>query len=686
MENKNHDIILNMEKPPENSKFLGEKYNTLHTSKEVNRAVATSEKDVPQKKESQINAYLERLENVLGKEPEGKGYLTGEERLEAILMKDFVLDINNQDLLVDLSYALYESERKIATERGHGFLEISENELLNTYEDTIIEKYETQKKTLSSWLNYLKQNDAGYPIWFRYFVVRSLKNMGQFSRDEIRYSNRTSDTVAPFPEFNAESLGFVKKSLEKQFEIEENQEIKINNKDSKEVKESKKNLKQEKYQDYIKTVKLDDKRRPELEKELIKRLESKDFAKLYSFAQIEAAGSLNRESLDGTWKKYAQGTDYRLLEDSLNGKNTGWCTATGSANEQLKLGDFYVYYTKGDNGIYTEPRIAIRMEDGVIAEVRGVNKNQELEPELVDTAKEMYKDLPGADMYEKAEHDMKLMTSIYNKCFKIDKETKEKIYTNKLLNKEELIFLYEIKDKIKGFGHESDPRIQELREKRNSVEDACVIFNYSKDQVAVNVSEMSENTKIYIGDLEQGIFEKISSSVTVFTSFPENRIQFLEPNLTTLYPKTVGAWIDAYSKKGRKLDPQEEDGIVISNGSKMIGVMEQTELPKNQKFIELSVKDLGFKSSVSYEDICSKAKTLGLEMCTQDDGPKIGLSCSQLSNDFFAMAMKPISISNGFSYVWMLLSKDKEIILTERKTKLDTMYGISKKIVFRAPN
>ena len=56
------------------------------------------------------------------------------------------------------------------------------------------------------------------------------------------------------------------------------------------------------------------------------------------------------------------GSDYHPLWKSLQGKNTGWCTAGEEvAKSQLENGDFYIYYTKDKNDEYNNPRIAIRM-------------------------------------------------------------------------------------------------------------------------------------------------------------------------------------------------------------------------------------------------------------------------------------------------------------------------------------
>ena len=170
-------------------------------------------------------------------------------------------------------------------------------------------------------------------------------------KEKGEYAKRTEYTVAPFPELNSESLGLVFRWLNEGIRDSEFQE------------------------------------KPEQRAKLEKLIQSKDFPKLYAFSQIEAEGKLNRESLDGQWVIYPQNSDHHILEQSLANKSTGWCTATGSAYAHLQGGDFHVFYSKGSDGAFTaNPAIAIRMEGDQVAEVRGVNHRQELEPALVETA------------------------------------------------------------------------------------------------------------------------------------------------------------------------------------------------------------------------------------------------------------------------------------------------------------
>jgi hypothetical protein len=399
--------------------------------------------------------------------------------------------------------------------------------------------------------------------------------MGSFERDDITYGKRTETTIAPFPELNAEALGFVHKAIKDELKTEE----------------------------YITD---ENERQGELLEELNKRLQGKNFAKLYAFAQVECAGNLDKESLQGEWVKYNQGSDYTLLEKGLKSKGTGWCTAEGSAKGQIETGDFYVFYTNNKAGVPTEPRIAIRMTNNngtqEIGEIRGVNKRQELEPELVETAKEFYKDLSGAQKYEKADHDMKKMTEIYTKSVKVDKETQEKSYINPTLSKEDLNFLYEIDSSIEGFGYEKDPRVEEIRNQRNKTLDALIIFECKKDEIAENKNEVNENTKAYIGPWNIDIYNIIKNF----------------PNITHIYESFLNEKIFTYElntdptlTKDNAIAKFEENNIARWGSSEYF--INQTEFSKEQKtykLIQFTVGQLGFPQGATTDEIYAKAKEL----------------------------------------------------------------------------
>ena len=65
----------------------------------------------------------------------------------------------------------------------------------------------------------------------------------------------------------------------------------------------------------------------------------------------------------------------------------------------IEGGDFYVYYTKDEKSEYTNPRIAIRTENGKLAEVRGIAENQNLESNMEKVVEEKLKEFPDAEAY-----------------------------------------------------------------------------------------------------------------------------------------------------------------------------------------------------------------------------------------------------------------------------------------------
>ncbi len=524
-------------------KFIGEKYNDLNASTEVERAVETSKEKVPEKKAARIEAYFKRLEKIA----EGKNDKKDKRGLRLLnhkITKQFTIDVTDQQNLTEMAKSQFELEKKIAIEQGRsGDLEwkkidINNLETLAKYKDEIIKKQIIQKESLEEWFKYLEVNETHYPMWFRYYILRSIKDMGQFDRDTKSYSNRTEKTTVAFPEMNPEALGFAYRSLQEELymenmepssdELEQLEKIKslpaetdeeLRKKVPKERLEEAKIAALKKYRAekrnefleqrrssaftiYVQDIIFDEDRRFELRKELKEKMKSKDFSQLYAFAQVETTGRLDRSTTEGIWVKYNKGSNPKLLENSLKKKGTGWCTATGAAPDQLAHGDFYVYYTlNSETGKPTEPRIAIRMENDRIGEVRGVNRRQEIEPQMLEIAKEKYMLFKGAEKYEKAERDMQQLTEMYNRSFIEDKKTKEKTFADIPFSEAELEFLYERKRPIESFGWIKDPRIREIKEKRDKRTDYARMLGVERDQLTFESNDITEKTIVHFGDL-----------------------------------------------------------------------------------------------------------------------------------------------------------------------------------------
>ncbi len=209
----------------------------------------------------------------------------------------------------------------------------------------------------------------------------------------------------------------------------------------------------------------------------------------------EASKNLHSEiTEEGVWKKYSQGTNPEILFNDIYEKGTGWNIA-----EQITVttkniigGDIYIYYTKDKEGNFTIPRIAIRMENNKIGEIRGVAKDQNIESNMERVVKEKLNEFPDKEEYLKKVKDMEMLTYVYTK------------FENKVeLTKEDLRFLYEIDDKIIGFGYEEDSRIQEIKDNRNIRKDLAIAFDCKEEEISFTKEEaLSGNIKYHCGDLD----------------------------------------------------------------------------------------------------------------------------------------------------------------------------------------
>ena len=568
-----------MEKHP-----LQVKIPELQKSEEVDKAVIKKERledlELPNDPNKRIEAYMERLEKIF-LNPDEEKRERNIQMLRPAIYDRYIIKPEQ----VPESY--FELQKQVARERGVAVEEIPED-VRNQMIETLIKD---QKHSLDQWINYLTSNDAMYPTWFKYFVIRNILKLSQFDKSLGKFKSRTDSTVAPYPDIYREPLAKICDIYEKT------------------IKEGK----------------------PQNDPEF-----SKSFPKLYAELITEslAAKVESNEEIRGEWIKYEQDNmrDVQKLFQSLDGKGTGWCTAGHSTAEmQIRSGDFYVYYTYDANNEPAQPRIAIRMEGkDKIGEVRGILEHQAMEPTITPVLEEKLKEFgPEADQYKKKVEDMRRMTEIENKT-KISQP----------LTREDLIFLYEIDQPIEGFGYDKDPRIEEIRKTRNSKQDAPVMFNCDPNQIATNEREIAENTKAYIGPLFPHIFTKKIEHI--YTSFPEGKIQKYE---TQIGGQTKDELEEEMKAKDIKISNYAQSLLDNSDFKTQPNV-------ENLNLIRLTVKDLEFSNYATTEQIYQKAQELGLDLCPAEVGPHLQLSYS--GSDWMLIAMKQITDRDGDPRVFNL--------------------------------
>lgn len=386
-----------------------------------------------------------------------------------------------------------------------------------------------------------------------------------------------------------------------------------------------------------------------------------------------------REETRGKWVKYQQGTDPTALWASLQSKGTAWCTkGFATAETQLKGGDFYVYYTLDRQGKPAVPRVAIRMQENQIFEVRGVADNQQnLEGNMTDITEKKMNELPGAEKYRKVSADMRLLTII-------DKKMK----SNESLTKDELIFLYEIDSKIKGFGYQRDPRIKEIRDQRNPKEDAPIVFKCAPDEIAWKPEDVNKKTKAYIGPLFKGIFEK--NIENIHTSFPEARIEKADMEIGGLLEQELEQKIE---------NKKDSEGRNYQIGSYAKSMMKNPDFAKSVKerlkkleiitLIRLKVKNLGFTKNPTTDELYAKANELGLELCPAETGPHLRLKYEKVFKkeqplyEYLAIAMKQITDSGGSPLVFFIYRHDDGFWLDDRWAEPTSGWDLGHDFVFR---
>ncbi len=428
--------------------FLNHLYKNMHMSDIVMHTAKKS--DTPVKK---INKYINRLEQAHDVAQTSKHKMD--------VLKQFYYD---KYIIKEVPENYIALQKRIAREEGRGNLEITaskKEELLQ-----VIQK--DQKSSLDLWIDYLSSEDAMYPMWFKYYAFTEMLKLGKFDKEQETFRKRTSTTADSFIELNPEVLAQVYTIL------------------CNEIQSEKPNIHEEQA-----------------------LIVGESFKKLYTFYFLRTGITKNDSETDGKWIKYEQGDDYLPMWESLQGKNTGWCTAgKETAKTQLKGGDFYIYYTKDQNEEYKNPRIAIRMNGKKeIGEVRGVGKQQNLESNMEKIADKKLAEFPNAPKYRKKIDDMSKVTEI-------ERKTEENIE----LTKEELIFIYELDSKIEGFGYMKDPRIFQIRMPRNEKKDYATIYDCSESQIATSLSDLKKgNCVVYMRDL------KFSGSV-VPSSFKSLRV------------------------------------------------------------------------------------------------------------------------------------------------------------------
>jgi hypothetical protein len=325
------------------AQFLSKKFSTLPQSENVANAIkrAKNHREVsgdlsPTKR---VQVYSDLVNRIL--------HLPEDQKVRGNFL-DSVSQHYIQNAVIkeeNIPERAYELEQEIAFAQWHGVVHLTPEYKRQKNQEILA----GQKHSLSEWLNYLGSKDALYPTWAKIWVLESVIKLGKYNKEQWKFEGRTKDTTVPFPLLN---IGALAKTIET-----------IQKKILKAEIENHTNLSDE---------------------DFAKLLQKEDFGSLYALylgSQKEYSKSW-LENIQWEWKCYTQWSSPDELYDSLQWHPLEWCTAQNisTARTQLQWGDFYVYYSQDEHKENRIPRIAIRMEDGRIAEVRGIQAGQEMDP------------------------------------------------------------------------------------------------------------------------------------------------------------------------------------------------------------------------------------------------------------------------------------------------------------------
>jgi len=446
-----------MENIGRESHFL-ESYN-VHEKPEVKKAGERKSKRTHRSSASfnrseRIEAHIERLEEIFLHPDEE----TRERRIkffkEKYLYPEFLVS-QNKDKFPE---SHFDFMLKQAQERGMEEVVFSEEEKTKERENV----KERQKISLDAWINYLISDECQYPSDIKYFAMQGVLKLGSFNTNNYKFNERKQPqrTTTSFAEIDRESLSIVLGALD----------AKHHHRD---------------VSSYSSTLlDLIDKKR--------------SFGDMYSSVMKELDEKTDKQGLlpitDGKWKTFAQNSDPNELIKTLSGKRSNLCIADiGSATQYLSNGSVEVYFSNNHAGVATLPRIAIASKDEMgVYEIRGTyNKNEDIDPDIssTDILSKKAKTIKNGESFLKKDADMKRVTELYDKSFKVDNKTKEREYLKPELTKEDLIFLYELNDHIDGFGYKKDSRSAEIIDKRNIKDDLSYALDIPKEQISTTKEE-----------------------------------------------------------------------------------------------------------------------------------------------------------------------------------------------------
>jgi len=165
------------------------------------------------------------------------------------------------------------------------------------------------------------------------------------------------------------------------------------------------------------------------------------------------------------------------------------------------------------------------------------------------------------------------------------------------------------------------------------------------NQIATNPSEISENTKAYIGPWNMEIFQTIKNypnMENLYESFPDKKI----------FLKTIETDPNINSPEKVEKELVNKNMYLSDWGKDILYKTKFSQEKKEYNLVRFTVEQLGFPNGATTEQIYQRAQDLGLELCPAEVGPHLRLQASD--KDWMLIAMKQIADRNSDPDVFLL--------------------------------
>ncbi len=167
-------------------------------------------------------------------------------------------------------------------------------------------------------------------------------------------------------------------------------------------------------------------------------------------------------------------------------------------------------------------------------------------------------------------------------------------------------------------------------------------IDFKEEEIAQSKEEITENTKIYIGELYPNIFKELPKDTErIYTSFPEHEV-YIETIELSEKPKTSEEYKDNLEKEGFKIYETADDLLDKADLKEGSG--------KKIRLIIPTVASLGFKSSATREEIQARAKEFGIghNLLPARVGPELRLKMKdQKEGEWILIDMGSVSSRGG---------------------------------------